>query len=116
MGAPGLVAEQIKIVLKYLTFGHHLLAALEMCALASSSSAPTPRTKGSTACYDPLSKCIKLPFTSSNGGALLEGSIIEIDTPPFQLGHVLLGEIVEIGVWFVWFFFNALMLVCYYRR
>ncbi len=72
--------------------------APEMCALSSSISTATPRAKGNTAWYDPRSRCINLPFDSSDGGALLEGSIIEVDTPPFQLGQVLLGEIVEIGV------------------
>ena len=50
-----------------------------------------------TACYDPLHKCIKLPPASSEGGAVLEGSIIEMDSPSFQPGRLLLGEIVEIG-------------------
>jgi hypothetical protein len=79
-----------------------------MCALSSSISTATPRAKGITAWYDPRSKSIKLPFNSSDGGALLEGSITEMDTPPFQLGHVLLGEIVEIGVCIVVYLFRML--------
>jgi hypothetical protein len=78
-----------------------------MCASSSISTA-TPRAKGITAWYDPRSKSIKLPFNSSGGGALLEGSITEMDTPPFQLGHVLLGEIVEIGVCIVVYLFRML--------
>eukprot|EP00571_Detonula_confervacea_P005338 CAMPEP_0172313224 /NCGR_PEP_ID=MMETSP1058-20130122/19725_1 /TAXON_ID=83371 /ORGANISM="Detonula confervacea, Strain CCMP 353" /LENGTH=775 /DNA_ID=CAMNT_0013026841 /DNA_START=248 /DNA_END=2572 /DNA_ORIENTATION=+ len=51
-----------------------------------------------TACHDALSKCIRLPHASSDGGAILEGSIIEMDTPPFQPGKLLLGEIIEIVI------------------
>jgi len=61
----------------------------------------TSSTIANTACYDPLSKCIRLPSLSSDGGAILEGSIIEMDTPPSyqnQLGKLLLAEIVEIVI------------------
>ncbi|KAL7532815.1 hypothetical protein ACHAXR_004863 [Thalassiosira sp. AJA248-18] len=69
-----------------------------MIHVNSSSSTATPGTIANTACYDPFSKCIKLPPASSDGGAILEGSIIEMDTPPFQPGKLLLGEIVEIVI------------------
>jgi len=66
----------------------------------SSSSTATPSTIANTACYDPLSKCIRLPSVSSDGGAILEGHIIEMDImpPSSQPGKLLLGEIVEIVI------------------
>lgn len=64
----------------------------------SNGSNASPGTVSSTACYDPLSKCIKLPSSTSDCGAILEGSILEIETPPFQPGKLLLGEIIEIVI------------------
>ncbi|KAL7554852.1 hypothetical protein ACHAWF_018899 [Thalassiosira exigua] len=51
-----------------------------------------------TACHDPISKCIRLPPASADRGAVLEGSIIEMDMPQFQLGKLLVGEVVEIVI------------------
>ena len=46
----------------------------------------------------PLVHCIRLPAASSDAGAILEGSIIELETPASPPGKLLLGEIVEIVI------------------
>ena len=64
------------------------------------SGSSSSRTTANTAYYDPQSKCIRLPADDINKGirSILEGSIIEMDEPSFELGNsMLLGEIYEIG-------------------
>ena len=63
-----------------------------------SLSTATSVTVANTAYYDALNKCIKLPSHSSEGGAVLEGSIIELDALPTQPGRLLMGEIMEIVI------------------
>lgn len=80
---------------------------------SNSSTVVSPATMANTARYDRHSGCIRLPPASSDGGAVLDGSIIEMEDDPnnnnnnnspssassaHKTGKLLLAEVMEIVI------------------